>query len=193
MRKFTLDRFVFVSAWLFQVVQFVRVFLLLDSGPLAWLSGITGGVMAASGITYIASKAPRIAAKRARAAAWGALGAILVISPVIVAITNYITADARLAGATRYAFAVAAACIADAMIAGVAFAGGSLLPVQSKQAAKPVQIKAIEPEAFSAICKYPKCEWSHNHYASQRAATNALTAHGRMHSREMLVNRQELE
>jgi len=179
MKKLTLDRFVFIAAWLFQVVQFVRVFLLLDNGPLAWLSGITGGVMAASGITYIASKAPRIAAKRARTAAWSALGAILVISPVIVAITNYITADARLQGVTRYAFAIAAACIADAMIAGVAFAGGSLLPVQSDAVAKPVQVKALEPVTFNAIC--PVCNWSHNHYTSQRAATNALTAHGKVH------------
>jgi len=188
MKKLTLDRFVFIAAWLFQVVQFVRVFLLLDNGPLAWLSGITGGVMAASGITYIASKAPRIAAKRARTAAWSALGAILVISPVIVAITNYITADARLQGVTRYAFAIAAACIADAMIAGVAFAGGSLLPVQNEQAAKPVQVKAIEPvaiaiepETFNAKCMHPLCKWEHNHYATQRAATNALTAHGKVH------------
>ena len=179
MKKLPLDRFVFLAAWLFQVVQFVRVFLLLDTGPLAWLSGITGGVMASSGITYIASKAPRTASKRARAAAWMALGAILVISPIIVSITNYITADARLQGAARYAFAIAAACIADVMIAGVAFAGGTLLPMQSEQAAKPMQIKAIEPISFDAAC--PKCNWSHNHYASKRAATNALTAHGRIH------------
>jgi hypothetical protein len=65
--------------------------------------------------------------------------------------------------------------------------------VQSEQAAKPVQVKAIEPvvvaiepiaatiepETFEAICE--QCGWSHNHYATQRAATNALTAHGKVH------------
>jgi len=193
MRKspLTLDRLMLVSAFIFQVVQFTRAFLLLDTGLLAWLSGITGGIMSASAVTYIASRAPRVAGKKAARAAWVALGAILVISPVVIAITNYITVDARLSGVARYTFAACAALIADAFIAGVAFAGGSLLPVQSDAKPKaatpePTPAPAEQPrsETFSAACE---CGWSHNSYGSALAARNALNAHkgGREHKEQI--------
>lgn len=135
MKKITLDKFVLVSAWIFQAIQYTRVFMLLDGGVLGLLSGITGGIMAASGITYIASRAPKVKAKKAQIATWAALGLILAITPVLVTYANLASLTGITANVARHVYSIAAAVVADAFIAGVAFAGGSLVRVDEPQPA----------------------------------------------------------
>ena len=115
-----------VALFGFQAIQFTRAGHLLDPSPLGLLGGVLFGVGASAVLYTVANKAPRVRANKARVTTWAALVGIMLVSPVIVGITNYVTISPLIAGAGRVVFAVAFALVADLLIAAVAFSSGPL-------------------------------------------------------------------
>ena len=114
-----------VALFGFQAIQFTRAGHLLDPSPLGLLGGVLFGVGASAVLYTVANKAPRVG-KKYRVVTWAALVGIMLVSPVIVGVTNYVTISPLIAGDGRVVFAVAFAVVADLLIAAVAFSSGPL-------------------------------------------------------------------
>jgi hypothetical protein len=146
--KIPFGKILLVAAALFQATQYTRLGRLLDSNSSQWFWLLAGATVNLS-LAYAANRLPRIRSKSAQAYSRAAFWSMVIITPALLAPVNLITLDARLTGFTRWLVALLAASVVDLAIVFVAFADGSLLPVEQP-------IAPIPPKAREARESKPK-------------------------------------
>ena len=140
MKKIPLGKILLIAAALFQATQYTRLGRLIDSNSSQWFWLLAGATVNLS-LAYAANRLPRLRSKSAQAYTRAAFWCMVIITPALLAPVNLVTLSPVITGFTRWMVALLAASVVDIAIVFVAFADGSLLPVEQPIAPIPPKIK----------------------------------------------------